>query len=61
MIECHAGAERDIPALKGDVANNNMAGVTRPNVPRDNQDENPASIRMRTPMGADRRDGVARP
>jgi hypothetical protein len=31
MIECHAGAERDIPALKGDVANNNMTGVTRPN------------------------------
>ena len=30
-------------------------------LPRDNQDENPASIRMRTPMGADRREGVARP
>ena len=30
-------------------------------VPRDNQDENPATIRMRTPMGADRREGEARP
>jgi len=35
--------------------------VTLATVPRDNQDENPASIRMRTPMGADRREGVARP
>ena len=31
------------------------------NVPRDNQNENPATIRMRTPMGADRREGEARP
>jgi hypothetical protein len=30
-------------------------------VARDNQDENPATIRMRTPMGADRREGEARP
>jgi hypothetical protein len=30
-------------------------------VRRGDQDENPASIRMRTPMGVDRREGVARP
>ena len=30
-------------------------------LPRDNQDERSATIRMRTPMGADRREGVTRP
>src|ERR1700726_5024283 len=30
-------------------------------VPRGDQGENPATIRMRTPMWADRREGVARP
>ena len=30
-------------------------------VSRDNQDERSATIRMRAPMGADRREGVARP
>ncbi len=34
MIECHAGAERDIPALKENVANNNTTGVARPNETR---------------------------
>ena len=30
MTECHAGAERDIAALKRNVANNNTTGVARP-------------------------------
>ena len=35
--------------------------LNRQSVPRGDQGENPATIRMRTPMGADRREGEARP
>jgi transposase-like protein len=35
--------------------------LTVERVPGGDQGENPATIRMRTPMGADRREGVARP
>jgi hypothetical protein len=31
MTECHAGAERDMPTLKKNLANNNTTGVARPN------------------------------
>ena len=30
-MDCHAGAERDVPALTKNVANNNTTGVARPN------------------------------
>ncbi len=43
-----------------DLFGNRVTRVEVP-VPRDNQNENPATIGMRTPMGADRREGEARP